>query len=135
MFQFLIVCTLILSYEQKRMLTKTNLCLWLFPSFRFESQAERNTGSIIGQLNMGKLIYEAQTYQLNGVIFKVREQLKTGWGEETYHQATVEACKECDIPVEWKVRKSLSHWGVEVHRFECDIVAWDLIVLDMKNIF
>jgi hypothetical protein len=32
------------------------------------------------------LRYEKQTYQLRGLIFEVRNELKAGWSEDIYHQ-------------------------------------------------
>lgn len=81
---------------------------------------------------MSKLRYEEQTYELRGLIFELRKTLKTGWSEEVYHQGLVQLLKEKNIPVSSKPRKSIVHRGVEVHLFECDLLVWDLIILELK---
>jgi len=37
-----------------------------------------------------------------------------------------------DIPVHSKSRRSIVHRDVEVHLFECDLILWDLIILELK---
>ncbi len=82
--------------------------------------------------DMNNLIYEEQSYQLRGAIYEVFKRLGPGWDEDTYHEATKEALKETRIPFDTKVRKIVTHKGVEVDRFECDLIAWDLIILELK---
>ena len=78
------------------------------------------------------LRYEKQTYELRGLIFELRKTLRTGWPEEIYHQGLVQLLQEKNIPVASKPRKSIVHRGVEVHLFECDLLVWDLIILELK---
>lgn len=81
---------------------------------------------------MTALRYRELTYRLRGLIFETRKKLKTGWSEEIYHQGLVQLLQEQDIPVEFKPRKAIIHRGVEVHLFECDLIVWDLIILELK---
>lgn len=60
------------------------------------------------------LQYGDQTYELRGLIYKVRNELKAGWPEEIYHQALVRLLQEKDIPALSKPRHSLLHRDVEV---------------------
>ncbi len=81
---------------------------------------------------MDKLIHEDLTYQLRGLVFQVRNELDAGWSEEVYHQALLQALRAEAIPVQSKLRRTLSHRGVEVHLFEPDLIVWDTIILELK---
>ena len=52
--------------------------------------------------------------------------------EEIYHQGLVQLLKDRDIPFRSKPRKTITHRGIEVQIFECDLIVRDLIVLELK---
>ena len=81
---------------------------------------------------MAKLRYEEKTRELRGLIFKVRNELKSGWSEEVFHQALLHAVEDNKIPVVSKPRRAFLHRGVEVHLFEPDLIVWDTIILELK---
>ncbi len=81
---------------------------------------------------MTHLRHEKLTYELRGLIFDVRKKLKTGWSEEIYHQGLLQLLRDKGIPVHSKPRKPIVHRGIEVQVFECDLIAWDLIILELK---
>jgi GxxExxY protein len=81
---------------------------------------------------MPELRYEKRTYQLRGLIYKIRNELKAGWSENIYHLALVQLLQDNHIPVLSKPRRSLSHRNVEVHIFEPDLIVWDTIILELK---
>lgn len=81
---------------------------------------------------MFDLRYKEQTYQVRGLIFKVRKELGAGWSEEICHQALLQAIQGAGIPVVSKPRLTIRHRGIEVHTFECDLLVWDLIILELK---
>ena len=81
---------------------------------------------------MTNLRHENLTFELRGLIFEVRQKLKTGWPEEVYHQGMLQSLLERDIPVHSKPRKAVIHRGCEVHVFECDLIVWDVIILELK---
>lgn len=80
------------------------------------------------------LRHAEKTQKLLGLIYRVRNELKAGWSEEVYHQALVKLCEREAVPVVSKPRTLLFHRGVEIHRFEPDLIAWDLIVLELKSL-
>ena len=84
------------------------------------------------RLTMSHLRHEKQTYELRSLIFEVRKKLKAGWSEEVYHQALLQLFQDKDLPVQSKPRRAISHRGVQVHLFECDIIVRDLIILELK---
>ena len=78
------------------------------------------------------LRHSEKTQRLLGLAYQVRNELKAGWSEEVYHQALVKLCEHEAVPIVSKLRTSLVHRGVEIHRFESDFIAWDLIILELK---
>jgi len=82
--------------------------------------------------SLGRLRYEEQTRILHGLIFDVHNSLRIGWSEEAYHQAVVTLAKERNLPIVSKPRFTLMHQNIEVHIFECDMIVWDQIILELK---
>lgn len=81
---------------------------------------------------VANLRHETLTYELRSLIFETRKRLKAGWPEEVYHQGMLQLLSDKDIPVQSKPRKTIVHRGAEVHVFECDLIVWDLIILELK---
>jgi len=81
---------------------------------------------------MPELRHQKLTYEIRGMIFEARRRLRTGWPEDVYHQGLVRIMEEKGAPVVSKPRKMLVHRGIEVHLFECDLIAWDLVILELK---
>jgi GxxExxY protein len=79
-----------------------------------------------------KFRFGEQSFLVSGLIYNVRNRLGMGWPEEIYHQALVEALKHEGVPVLSKERKEIVHRGVGVHVFECDIMLWEKIILELK---
>jgi GxxExxY protein len=78
------------------------------------------------------LRHEKLTYQLNRLFMDTHNALRTGWPEEIYHEGFVEMAKKTGTPVDSKPRKTIYHRGREIHTFECDALAFDLIILEFK---
>lgn len=81
---------------------------------------------------MVQLRHEKLTYEIRNLIFEVRKKLKTGWSEEIYHQALTGLLQDKGIPVLSKSQKSVFHRNIQVCTFECDLIVWDLIILELK---
>jgi len=81
---------------------------------------------------MTRLRHEKLTYELRGLIFDVRKKLKTGWSEEVYHQGLVQSLLGRNIPFRSKPRKAIVHRGIKTQVFECDLIVWDSIILELK---
>jgi GxxExxY protein len=81
---------------------------------------------------MTHLRHEKLTYELRGLVFEVRKKLKTGWSEEIYHQGLAQLLRDKGVPVQSKPRRSIIHRGITVQTFECDLIVWDLIILELK---
>lgn len=81
---------------------------------------------------MAFLLYEDEMDQMIGMAYAVRNELGAGWSEEIYHQAMVRMCKQQNVPFQSKPRGALIHRGVEIHKFEPDLVVRDKIILELK---
>jgi GxxExxY protein len=81
---------------------------------------------------MVELRHEQLSYQVRGLIFETRKNLKTGWSEEIYHQGLAQLLRENGIPFESKPRKTLVHRDVAIHTFECDLIIAERIILELK---
>ena len=81
---------------------------------------------------MAELRYKDLTYLLRHTIFSVHNQLRAGWPEAAYHQGMVCLLQDKDVPLQSKPRRAIIHRGIEVHIFECDLIVWDLIILEFK---
>ncbi|MBI5652185.1 MAG: GxxExxY protein [Chloroflexi bacterium] len=81
---------------------------------------------------MVELRHEQLSYQVRGLIFEARKNLKTGWAEEIYHQGLAQLLRENRVPFESKPRKTLIHRGIAIHSFECDLIVAERIILELK---
>ena len=83
---------------------------------------------------MGNLRHEKLTYELRGAIFEVHRRLKVGWPEEAYHRALAHLLESRSIPVQFKPRRTLTHRGLDIHTFECDLLVYDQIIVELKTL-
>lgn len=74
----------------------------------------------------------ALSFEARGAIFGAHNALRVGWPEEAYHQAMVRLLQDRGIPYVSKPRLALMHRGIEAHVFECDLILWDQLVLELK---
>jgi len=81
---------------------------------------------------MSTLRHEERTYQLRGLIFEVRNELRARWSEHIYHYALERNLRKHGVPVQSKPRRSLVHRNIEIHTFEPDLIVWDTIALELK---
>jgi len=81
---------------------------------------------------MGKLLHHDLTYQLRGLLYATHNALRPGWPEEAYHQALVERIRKLEIPVQSKPKCTLVHQNVPIHTFECDLLVWEKLILELK---
>jgi len=81
---------------------------------------------------MTELRHARETYELRGLIFQAHNELKAGWSEEVYHQALHSLLRDNEVPVASNPRKSIFHREHEIHTFECDLIVWDRIILELK---
>ncbi len=81
---------------------------------------------------MSHFRHKKQSYEARALIFEVRKKLKAGWSEEVFHQALLQLFQNEGVPVQSKPRRAINHRGVQVYLFECDLLVWDLIILELK---
>ncbi|MDP6118847.1 MAG: GxxExxY protein [Planctomycetota bacterium] len=78
------------------------------------------------------MLYEDQTEQLIGGLFAVQNEVRTGKGEENYHQAYKIWLEENDIPYTSKKDHPVVLNRKVVHTLQPDIVVWDSIIIELK---
>ena len=83
---------------------------------------------------MSPLLHPEQTYILRGLIFDTHNDLRPGWPEEIYHQALYERARQHNIPVQTKPQLSLTYRNFPVQTFECDLLFWDMIIVELKSL-
>ncbi|MBI5303368.1 MAG: GxxExxY protein [Chloroflexi bacterium] len=83
---------------------------------------------------MPQLILEDQTYQLRGALFQVYRELKgSGISESAWESALAIVLDEKKIPHKEQTPYSVHYKGVEVGRYYTDVIAWDIILLELKS--
>jgi len=82
----------------------------------------------------GKLLHEELTERIIGTGMHVQDEVGPGWNERAYHMAMVEELRARGMTAESKLRGRVLHRGVEVDRFELDILVEDCVVLELKHL-
>ncbi|MEM7110920.1 MAG: GxxExxY protein [Chloroflexota bacterium] len=72
------------------------------------------------------------TYEVNGLVFEVRNKLKGGWPEEAYHQALFDVIAKQGFTAVSKEQRSIKHRDSLVHTYEADITVEDILILELK---
>jgi len=78
------------------------------------------------------LRHEELTKELLACIFEVHNEIGVGLDEETYHQSLFDCLMRKGIPAVSKARKQLVHRGVDIRKFELDLLAFEKIILALK---
>jgi GxxExxY protein len=79
-----------------------------------------------------KLLHEDLTYQIRSCIYEVRQEIGTGFDEETYHQGLILSFHRHDLPFASKEKRALMHRGMLVRNFVNDFLLFDKIILSGK---
>jgi len=80
------------------------------------------------------LRYEELTEVIIGCVFDVHNDVGGGLDEELYHQSLLECFLRKGIPAISKERKHLMHRGMEIRRFELDLLVFEKIILALKSV-
>jgi len=78
------------------------------------------------------LIFEDSTRMLRRCFFDVHNEVGIGYPEEAYHRAFLVCCRRRDLPVLSKQAGRLEHRGRLVHTFQFDVMAENIILLELK---
>lgn len=81
-----------------------------------------------------ELRHEELTEVIIGCIFEVHNDVGVGLDEETYHQSLFDRFVKKGIPAISKERKHLMHRGIEIRRFELDLLVFEKIILALKSL-
>jgi len=80
------------------------------------------------------LRHEELTEAIIGCIFEVHNDVGVGLDEELYHQSLLDCFLRKGIPVVSKARKYLEHRGIEIRKFELDLLVFEKIILALKSV-
>ena len=80
------------------------------------------------------VIYPELSYSIVGAAMDVHNELGPGWNEWDYHRAMIESLDARGHKVVSHERKALMHRDNAVDHFELDLLADDLIILELKHI-
>jgi GxxExxY protein len=78
--------------------------------------------------------YGDLSYAVNGALMKVHRELGPGWDEQDYHLCFLDQLARVGIGAESKVRGLLTHRGIEVDRFELDVLVDATLIVELKSI-
>ncbi|MBI2928734.1 MAG: GxxExxY protein [Verrucomicrobia bacterium] len=79
-----------------------------------------------------KLIFEEQTRILRRCLFDVHNEVGVGYPEAAYHRAFLACCQRRGVPLLSRQKGRLCHRDVVVHVFEYDVLAWEMVMLELK---
>ena len=74
------------------------------------------------------------TYQVNGAIFEVNNQLSPGFMEKVYENALCIELKDRGLPVKSQVPLKVKYKGYIVGDYYADIVVADTLILELKAV-
>jgi len=80
------------------------------------------------------LRHKELTETILGCIFEVHNDVGVGLDEELYHQSLFECFLRKGIPAISKARNHLEHRGVEIRKFELDLLVFEKIILALKSV-
>ena len=81
-----------------------------------------------------RLLHKALTYDVRGCIYKVHNELKTGFDEESYQVTLEHYLAKNNLSFQSKPSKILEHRGKKVHKFIPDLIIEDKLILELKNL-
>ena len=81
---------------------------------------------------MGELIYEDLTFRIRGSLFRVYNQLGSGFREETYMQAVIIDFAQEGVPFEKEKAYPIFYRGKRVDEYRVDLIAFGKIILELK---
>lgn len=78
--------------------------------------------------------YGDLSYAVMGALMKVHRERGPGWDEQDYHLCFLDELARIGIGAESKVRGLLTHRGIEVDRFELDVLVDETLIVELKSI-
>jgi ATP-dependent DNA helicase RecG len=79
-----------------------------------------------------KLLYKDLTYNIRGIIFKVKKELGLGHKESIYQQALEKEFKKCSIKFEREKSIDIKYGGDKVGTYRPDFIVEDKIIIELK---
>ena len=81
------------------------------------------------------LLYDKETYAINGAMFEVHKNLGPGLLEKVYQEAFAIELKLRNIPFEREKRYKIGYKGYTLtQEFVADFVCYDKIIVELKSV-
>lgn len=81
------------------------------------------------------LLYDIETYAINGAMFEVHKNLGPGLLEKVYQEASAIELKLRNIPFEREKRYKIVYKGYTLtQEFVADFVCYDKIIVELKSV-
>lgn len=83
----------------------------------------------------GKIIYENESYQIQGAIFAVYKELGPGFLESVYQESLEIELKERGIPSESQKEIAIKYKNhLLFQHFKADFICYDKIIIELKAV-
>jgi GxxExxY protein len=100
-----------------------------------ESFPRDSAFSVVKKGGAMPLLYEDESYKINGSLFEVYRQLGNGFLESVYQEAVEYQLKKDDIPFKSQKEISIYYDGKPLKQFyKADIICYDNIIVELKAI-
>lgn len=81
------------------------------------------------------MLYEKQTYDLNGAFFAIHNELGNGFNEKVYQEAIEYEFSQRGIPYNREVKLGVAYKGIVLKQyFYADFICYDKIIVEVKAI-
>lgn len=82
---------------------------------------------------MEGILYQKECYILNGILFKIQNDLGTKFLERHYQRALEAKLLECKIPYQKEFPIDVYYANKLLGKFYADFVVWDKIIIELKT--
>ena len=82
---------------------------------------------------MEEIFYKTECYILNGILFKIQNDLGTKFLERHYQRALEAKLLECKIPYQKEFPIDIYYANKLLGKFYADFVVWNMIIIELKT--
>ena len=84
---------------------------------------------------MADILYQEETYQIQGAIFEVYKELGTGFLESVYQECLEKEFVIRNIPFERQAEFKLTYKGQPLQQyFKADLICYKSIIIELKTV-
>lgn len=84
---------------------------------------------------MGRLIYEEETYAIRGAVYEVYREMGCGFLEAVYQECLAKEFGRVELPFQAQPELWLSYKGARLQQtYKPDFICYDKIILELKAV-